>query len=965
MSTIFISHSSKDNELAKAVSARLASEGHSSVFLDLDPEQGLVAGQSWERTLYRKLRACSGVIAICTPDYLASHWCFAEIALARMEGKHIFALKAPGLGDAARLPSILTESQYIDMRTDPEGAYRRLWRGLSQIDLLGANSDWDPKDPPYLGLNAFQEKHAAVFFGREEETRAGVELLDRGAPGLIMALGPSGSGKSSLVRAGIVPRLRRLPDQWIVIEPVRPAKDPFRALANSLIATYRRYAPDGAAKLGEANVLGNRLAAWSSAESEAMSAQRRGEPLVFDERVERLLSQLAELHQKPPSGAQVSFLNFLDWSLEDLRRICQPRTDSASAELLLGNTPLVDIAHDLRRALDRPNTRLLLVIDQFEELFEPVDESVGDSRFLEFIRTTIESKDSPITVLGTMRSDFLGSFQRHPQLRGIDFESLSLGPIKSTGMRRIIEEPARLGALTLGEGLVDQLIADTETPDALPLLSFTLWVLWRDYARDGRIDLLEYAQLNGLQGAVSREAEALLQGADLQALRKAFVQMARLSDDGRFVRQAVNWDSPVLQPVHPTIERFIDRRLLVSRTEDGVRTVEVAHEALLRSWPPLRDWLNDDRAQIQLKQQITREALVWDEAGQDKDNLWRGSRLSQARELLDADKLDGIAKTFVAKSLKQQQTLRRTLVATAISVFIGMGVLSVWALLERSVAEKNQLSAETSREDALKSELATEKALIKLAKVNSDSVKAKERLAQEYEEFLVKVLRNTPAYGAVLGEVRATDDKLRDVTRIARTDTDATMALLGHFGQGRVIALAHDAFINSNPRNLLFFELAIKWASPKAQAERVLYSVGHCEVVSFPSSASNKDMVLPLKSMKNWDYEVAPVLDLSKQESLDGVALVIIGNAWASFTPAEVVSVVNYVRDGGAVLLAGLKWSFDGSPTYPGFQPCDFNEFSAGRQIARGRYPMNDIANRIGIDFGQGNFSNTYKTPAK
>jgi len=958
MSTIFISHSSKDNELAKAVSARLESEGHSSVFLDLDPERGLVAGQSWERTLYRKLRACSGVLALCTPDYLASHWCFAEIALARMEGKHIFALKAPGLGDDARLPSILTESQYIDMRVDPEGAYRRLWRGLSQIDLLGANNDWDPKDPPYLGLNAFQEKHAAVFFGREEETRAGVELLDRGAPGLIMALGPSGSGKSSLVRAGIVPRLRRLPDQWIVIEPVRPAADPFRALANALIATYRRYAPDGAAKLGEVNVLGSRLAAWSRAESEAMSAQRSADPLVFDERVERLLSQLAELHQKPPSGAQVSFLNFLDWSLEDLRRICQPRTDGTSTELQLGNTPLVDIAHDLRRALDRPNARLLLVIDQFEELIEPVDESAGDSRFLEFIRTTIESSDSPITVLGTMRSDFLGAFQRHPQLRGIDFESLSLGPVKPTGMRRIIEEPARLGALTLGEGLVDQLIADTETPDALPLLSFTLWVLWRDYASDGRIDLGEYAQLNGLQGAISREAEALLQGADLQALRKAFVQMARLSDDGRFVRQAVDWDSPVLQAVHPTIERFIDRRLLVSRTEDGVRTVEVAHEALLRSWPPLRGWLNEDRAQILLKQQITREALVWDEAGRDKDNLWRGSRLSQARELLDADKLDGIAKTFVARSHKQQQNLRRTLAATATSVFIGMGVLSVWALLERSGAEEQRGIAEASQ-------LETEKANLALAEVTTIAVEAKNQLAQEYEEFLVKVLRNTPAYGAELGEVRAIDDRIRDVTRIARTDTDVTMALLGRFGQGRVIALAHDAFINSNPDNLLFFELAIKWASPKAQAERVLYSVGHCEVVSFPSSAPYEHMVLPLKSMKNWDYEVAPIQDLSNSESLRGVALLIIGNAWASFSPAEVVAVVKYVRNGGAVLLAGLKWSFNGSPTAPDFQPCGFNDFSSGRQIARGRYPMNDIANRIGINFGQGYFDNLYKAPVE
>jgi len=275
-----------------------------------------------------------------------------------------------------------------------------------------------------------------------------------------------------------------------------------------------------------------------------------------------------------------------------------------------------------------------------------------------------------------------------------------------------------------------------------------------------------------------------------------------------------------------------------------------------------------------------------------------------------------------------------------------MVILSVWALLERN-------RAELSKEE-------TEKANVKLAEATTAAVNAKQRLSKEYEDFLVKVLRNTPAYGAVLGELQPSGEELRDVTRIARTDTDATMALLGRFGQGRIIALAHDAFINSDPANLLFFEIAIKWASPNSQAERILYSVGHCEVISYPSASPNEAMVLPLKSMRNWDYEVAPIQVLSDRDMLDKAELLIIGNAWASFTPAEIVSVVNYVRDGGALILAGLKWSFDGSAGYPDFQPCAFHEASAGRQIARGRYPMNDIANRLGINFGQKNFSNSY-----
>src|SRR5262245_34957552 len=123
MSAIFISHSSTDNVLAKAIEQRLASRHHHSVFLDLDPEKGIVAGQSWERTLYRKLRSCRAVIAVCTNDYLRSHWCFAEIALARMEGKPVLALLSNPLGESATMPAILTERQLIGLRKNEEEGF--------------------------------------------------------------------------------------------------------------------------------------------------------------------------------------------------------------------------------------------------------------------------------------------------------------------------------------------------------------------------------------------------------------------------------------------------------------------------------------------------------------------------------------------------------------------------------------------------------------------------------------------------------------------------------------------------------------------------------------------------------------------------------------------------------------------------------------------------------------------------
>jgi hypothetical protein len=199
-----------------------------SLFLDFDPEQGIPSGQSWERTLYRKLRACHAVVAILSADYLESYWCFAEIALARMERKPIFALKTKRLTSGAKLPSILEEGQYLDVRSDDEEAYVPLWRGFAQAHITqDVVRRWNGKDAPYPGLHYFREAEEALFFGREIETKQGLDLLNSGrTSGLLMILGVSGSGKSSLVRAGMVPQIRREPERWGVVGPFRPGPMP-------------------------------------------------------------------------------------------------------------------------------------------------------------------------------------------------------------------------------------------------------------------------------------------------------------------------------------------------------------------------------------------------------------------------------------------------------------------------------------------------------------------------------------------------------------------------------------------------------------------------------------------------------------------------------------------------------------------------------------------------------------------
>ena len=243
MTTLFISHSSKDKRWAEEVRAALGEEGYES-FLDSHPDDGIPVGAKWEQTLWQRLKRSRGVVVLCTTNWLASPWCVAEAMIARERGKPVFLLAAPDVADnrqlegprnteaAPRVPDFLRDTQFISLAgLDAKEGYRRLWRGLEEEGLQDA---FPEPTRPYPGLEPFQASDAAVFFGRDDDIARVMGALNRrrrnNAKGFILILGASGCGKSSLVRAGVLPQLNGTTGEdqsagaWVIPPPFSSGK---------------------------------------------------------------------------------------------------------------------------------------------------------------------------------------------------------------------------------------------------------------------------------------------------------------------------------------------------------------------------------------------------------------------------------------------------------------------------------------------------------------------------------------------------------------------------------------------------------------------------------------------------------------------------------------------------------------------------------------------------------------------
>jgi WD40 repeat protein len=634
---IFISHSSVDATEAAELLEWLRAQGFASTFLDFDDERGIAPGEKWESTLYREISACDAVILILTENWFHSKWCFVEFAQARALGKAIFPLvetptKEKFIGD---------DIQLLDLVKDREGGMDRLRAELTRIALDGRGGlKWDQQRSPYPGLMAFSEADGAIYFGRDDDIRALIQRLEarrvQGGEKLVVVLGASGCGKSSLLRAGIAPRLKQDLHNWIVLPPFRPQAQPLDELALAV-----------ATALGDAK----NWRQWRD-----------------------------ELEKENPSRA------------------------------------LMDLARDLRAAHGQNEAHILITIDQGEELFSGPDCEQND-RFFAVLNAML-SAELPYLATMALRSDYLGRLQQETRLVAT-FEQFSLKPMPLERVRDIVLGPAKLARVTVDDALVTEMMADARTDDALPLLAFALRELYDRSVRDRNaatkhmtVDAYRAmgdaaAQLTPLENAVRRKADEVLTAAnpteeDLQALKEAFIPgLVRVNTEGEYARRAAELEK-ISSRAMPMIERLAKAYLLTVRHERGVALVEVTHEALLRKWPRLKNWLDEEREFLTGKEQLDQDLSDWEAAPEKQKTqalLW-GLKLARAQAWLTTKprQLNDAERRFIEASAAHVEALRkremiRTTGALAVVLCLIFGFVIAYLVSKRHDAQAAAASA--------------------------------------------------------------------------------------------------------------------------------------------------------------------------------------------------------------------------------------------------------------------------------
>lgn len=512
---------------------------------------------------------------------------------------------------------------------------------LSEFELIETKN-------PYKGLRAFQQADAADFFGRTAMIQRVLDRLQEPVveSNFLAVIGPSGSGKSSLVKAGVLPALRtgRIPgsENWFYAEMV-PGEVPLEELAAALLS----------------------------------------------------------VSTSPLPGVVETLREHVD-----------------------------GLARGVYEALPTTDSKLLLMIDQFEELFTQVEQESDRQQFLDLILNAVDAANSPIIIIATLRADF---YDRPLMYQGfgelIRARTELVLPLNDEELAETISGPAsRVGAV-LEEGLVETIIDDVrEQPGALPLLQYALTELFE--RREGALlTRAAYQDIGGTLGALAKRAEEVYQRfneAGQNMARQMFLRLVTLGEGQEDTRRRILQTELLTLGDRDVVEDVIDRfgryRLLTFDRDDATRspTVEVAHEALIRRWERLREWLTESRNDVRLERELLNAALEWESAKKDKSYLMQGNRLLTFEEWAESTnlRLNELELEFLSASLAardeheaierarqererelERQKARNMRIAAAIFGVAALlaVILSLFAFDQRNQAEEQRSIADEQR----------------------------------------------------------------------------------------------------------------------------------------------------------------------------------------------------------------------------------------------------------------------------
>jgi WD40 repeat protein/transcriptional regulator with XRE-family HTH domain len=544
---------------------------------------------------------------------------------------HYSASTLSGAAAGRSLPSLDVTVAYVRAcGADPAEWEQRWHRVATELVPPDASHQSDTGVAPYLGLSTFGTQDAQRFFGRERLVDDLLAKLERQR--FLVVFGPSGSGKSSLLRAGLLP-----------------------AITDSR--------SDG---------------------------RRPGPTLLFtpgEHPIEECAVQVARLLGVPPSSLRADLA-----------------TDPHALHLATRQV-LVDQPED---------TEVLLVVDQFEELFTMCHDISQREQFIAALLAATHATTSRTRVVLGVRADFYGRCAEHPALvEALHDSQILVGSMTPAELRAAITQPAAQAGLSVEATLVSTIITEMiGRPGALPLMSHALLETWR--RRKGTtLTLAAYHATGGIDGALTRTAErtyATLTPEQRLAARDILLRLTALGEGADDTRRRVHRreldltltiDTPTIDVVH----RLAQARLLTL----GQDTIEIAHEALIRSWPRLRSWLTEDRDGLCIHRQLTDATDTWETLDHDPGALYRGTRLAIAQEWFQhhPTALTERERTFLhasgdAHTTERRRTRRRNRqlrwLAAGLTLLLVLAVAGAAIAVQQRHAALVQSQISTSRE---------------------------------------------------------------------------------------------------------------------------------------------------------------------------------------------------------------------------------------------------------------------------